>query len=475
MEAESLISLMISPPDEQQVALVIAPQAVLSAPGRQEHDLILVEPAGGVPRLRISLGSPGALSPEAFRRCGGSAARWLIQRRIASAGFYPGDLTGPSINGTLEAFCEGLLLGGFRFEHYKTTRAETAPITVHIFESGDPTSLEALVRRVTAVASGVNLARRLANEPPNIINPLTLADYAAGLAERDGLTCRALDEVELAQLGAGALLAVGQGSRTPPRLIVLEYPGQGAQTGAAPVVLVGKALTFDSGGYMVKDRQAIVGMKYDKAGGAAVLGALHAAALLRLEAPLVGIIPAAENMISAEAYRPDDVLRSLSGKMVEVNNTDAEGRLVLCDALTYACWRCQPRALIDIATLTYGVVTALGKLRAGLMSNDDALADDLLEAGERSGERLWRLPLDLEYLELLHSDVADLKNYSGSSAASPVTGGIFLEQFIPHGVPWAHLDILGTATTVSDLLYCPKGATGFGVRLLMDYLTQMDL
>jgi leucyl aminopeptidase len=238
-------------------------------------------------------------------------------------------------------------------------------------------------------------------------------------------------------------------------------------------VLVGKALTFDSGGYMVKDRQAIVGTKYDKAGGAAVLGALHAAAALHLEMPLVGVIPAAENMISAEAYRPDDILHSLSGKTVEVANTDAEGRLALCDALTYACRHYQPRALVDIATLTYGVVTALGKLRAGLMSNDDALAGALLAAGERSGERLWRLPLDAEYLELLHSDAADLKNYSGSSGASPVTGGVFLEQFVPPGVPWAHLDILGTAATDVDLPYCPKGATGFGVRLLLDYLAQL--
>ena len=213
-------------------------------------------------------------------------------------------------------------------------------------------------------------------------------------------------------------------------------------------------------------------MKYDKAGGAAVLGVLHAAAALHLETPLVGVIAAAENMISAEAYRPDDILYTLSGKTVEITNTDAEGRLALCDALTYACLQYRPRALIDLATLTYGVVTALGKLRAGLMSNDDALAEALLDSGERSGERLWRLPLDGDYLELLHSDAADLKNYSGSSEASPVTGGLFLQQFVEPGVPWAHLDILGTAITDKYLPYCPKGATGFGVRLLVDYLAQ---
>jgi leucyl aminopeptidase len=192
-----------------------------------------------------------------------------------------------------------------------------------------------------------------------------------------------------------------------------------------------------------------------------------------VETPVVGVIAAAENMISAGAYRPDDVIRSLSGKTIEITSTDAEGRLVLGDALTYAIKRYRPRALIDLATLTYGVVTALGKVRAGLMGNDDTLAEALLECGERSGERLWRLPLDAEYLEYLHSDIADLKNYSGTKDASPVTGGMFLKQFVPDDLPWAHVDILGTATTDEDLPYTPKGATGFGVRLLVDYLQNL--
>jgi leucyl aminopeptidase len=190
---------------------------------------------------------------------------------------------------------------------------------------------------------------------------------------------------------------------------------------------------------------------------------------LQPDTPVVGVIAAAENMNSAAAYRPDDVIRSLSGKTIEISSTDAEGRLVLADALTYAIDRYQPRLVIDLATLTYGVVTALGKLRAGLMCNDDSLARALLDCGERTGERLWRLPLDDEYLEYLRSDIADLKNYSGTKDASPVTGGVFLKQFVPDGVPWAHLDILGMATTEKDLPYTPKGATGFGVRLLLEF------
>ncbi len=234
---------------------------------------------------------------------------------------------------------------------------------------------------------------------------------------------------------------------------------------------MGKALTFDTGGYSLKERSAMLGMKYDKCGGAAVLGIMHAITLLQPDSPVVGVIAAAENMISEAAYRPDDVIRSLSGKMIEITSTDAEGRLVLADALTYAIHRYQPRLLIDLATLTYGVVTALGNLRAGLMSNDDALAEELLDCGERTGERLWRLPLDDEYLEYLHSDNADLKNYSGTKDASPVTGGVFLKQFVPDDLPWAHLDILGTATTEKDLADCPRGATGFGVRLIVEFIS----
>ncbi len=321
----------------------------------------------------------------------------------------------------------------------------------------------------------MSLARGLAEEPPNVINPLSLAERAAALAERDGLTIRLLGDAELADIGAGGLIAVGMGSQTPSQLIVLEYGGRGRGVGSPPVAIVGKALTFDSGGYMLKDRSRIVEMKYDKAGGAAALGAMHIAAQWELETPVVGLIAAAENMVSENALRPGDVIRTLSRKMVEITNTDAEGRLVLADALSYACTHYRPRFLIDIATLTYGVITALGRQRAGLLSNDDALAEDLFTSGERTGERLWRLPLDEAYLDLLHSDIADLKNYSGSSQASPITAGLFLQQFVPQGMPWAHLDILGTAVTGVDLPYCPRGATGFGVRLLADYLESCNL
>jgi len=474
----TLIDIQPVGPEEATVELHISPLPALhppdiNHPGPQAGDSLLVTGMGETPRLLVSLGPGEALSAEAIRQAGGMGARWLIQHGAPSAGLAPNALDGLGVAGALEAFCEGLLLGGFCFERYKSAQRDRKAASVQLLCEADKPELAARLRRCSAIASGVNLARLLAHEPPNVLNPLSMAERATALAQQDGLICHVLGETELAELGAGGLIAVGLGSQTPSQLIVLEYPGQDTAQNSPPVVVVGKALTFDSGGYMLKDHLRITSMKYDKCGGAAVLGILHAAAQIGLSTPVVGVIPAAENMISADAYRPGDILRTMSGKTVEITSTDAEGRLVLADALTYAAWRYRPRALIDLATLTYGVFTALGRLRAGLMSEDDDLTAALFSAGERTGERLWRLPLDDEYLDLLHSDEADLKNYSGSSQASPITGGVFLKQFVSPGVPWAHLDILGTATTEIDLPYCPKGATGFGVRLLVDYLTQM--
>lgn len=272
-------------------------------------------------------------------------------------------------------------------------------------------------------------------------------------------------------MGAGALLAVGQGSRTPSRLIILEYDGADPQ--AQPVVVVGKAITFDTGGYSLKDRTGMVGMKFDKSGGADVLGLMQALAALKLPQRVIGIIAAAENMVSGEAYRPNDIITSLSGKTIEIISTDAEGRLVLADALTYAQQHYQPRAMLDLATLTGGVVVALGKLRAGLFCNDDALAEALVASGERTRERLWRLPLDEEYAELIKGEDSDLRNSSQQRGAHPIVGGIFLKQFVADGIPWAHLDVAGTADTDKEKPYLAKGSTGFGIRLILDYLERL--
>jgi leucyl aminopeptidase len=253
-------------------------------------------------------------------------------------------------------------------------------------------------------------------------------------------------------------------------LIVLEYQPPAGKEAAQPVALVGKAITFDTGGYSIKTTLGMVGMKYDKCGAMAVIGTMVAAAKLKLGTPIVGVLAASENMISNISYRPNDILKTLSGKTVEIISTDAEGRLVLCDALAYAQQTFKPRVMIDLATLTGGVVTALGSTRAGLFSNRDEVASALFKAGEQTHERLWRLPLDEEYFEIIKSTDADMKNSAGVAKASPIVGATFLKQFVNDETPWAHLDIAGVSDWDSEMPYCPAGASGFGVRLLIEYL-----
>jgi leucyl aminopeptidase len=459
-----------------EVLLLPLPAALenqLGQPGKQAGDVLLVEAVDGSKKLLLSLGPQEKMIPEVFRKAGGAAAKWLTGRKVATAGVEALSLQEQGGAAGLAAFCEGLLLGAYRFDRHKSEVEAGSIPQVALLVDQDPASLAEVTRQIEAVASGVTLARDLAHEPPNVINPVTLAERARALAEALGLRFMLFDEARLQEMGAGAILSVGQGSRTPSQMFILEYPGQPGHEGDAPVVVVGKAITFDTGGYSLKERTGMVGMKYDKSGGSNVLGIMQAVAALKPAMPVVGIVAAAENMVSAEAYRPNDIVRALSGKTIEIISTDAEGRMVLADALVYAHTHFQPRAVIDMATLTGGIVIALGKVRAGLMSNNDALAQSLFEAGERTHERLWRMPLDEDYVELIKGTDSDLVNSSAERGAHPIVGGIFLKQFVPDEVPWAHLDIAGPATTEKDLPYCPKGATGFGVRLVLDYILHL--
>lgn len=449
------------------------PEGQLGRPGKQAGEVLLVEAPTGERKLLVSLGPQDRLSSESFRRAGGAAGKWLSERKVASAAVHALTVQGLGGEAGLIAFCEGLLLGAYSFERHKSDLETKRPMEVALLAEEDVQPLQAIAGRVQAIASGVYLARDLAHEPPNVINPVTLAERARHLAEAKGLKFILLDESRLRELGAGAILSVGQGSRTPSQMCILEYPGQPGHESDAPVIVVGKAITFDTGGYSLKDRAGMVGMKYDKSGGSNVLGIMQAVAELKPVTPVVGIVAAAENMISSEAYRPNDIIRSLSGKTIEIISTDAEGRMVLADALTYAHTHYKPRAIIDLATLTGGIVIALGKVRAGLMSNNDALAESLFAAGERTHERLWRMPLDDDYFELIKGVDSDLVNSSSERGAHPIVGGVFLKQFVPDEVPWAHLDIAGPATTEKDTPYCPKGATGFGVRLVLEYILSL--
>jgi leucyl aminopeptidase len=365
--------------------------------------------------------------------------------------------------GSAEASAQAL----YRINDLKTARRPKVPalraVILHCAAEAK-SDIRRGLRDGTAIAAGQNLLRDLGNLPGNICTPRYLADCARAIAkEHRELKVSVLDEAGIKRERMGCLLAVSQGSAEPPRFIVLEYHG-GAKS-SAPVVLVGKGVTFDTGGISLKDPAAMDEMKYDMCGAASVLASIKVAALLKLRLNLVGLVPAVENMPSGRATKPGDIATSAAGKTVEILNTDAEGRLILCDALHYAR-RFKPSAVVDIATLTGACVIALGHHHTGVMANSDSLARELTEAGLRSDDRAWRLPLTEDYVDQLKSNFADLANIGGRDAGA-ITAAAFLSKFV-EGLNWAHLDIAGTAWTSG----VSKGATGRPVPLLADFLIQ---
>jgi leucyl aminopeptidase len=365
-----------------------------------------------------------------------------------------------------QAMTEAALLGTYRFDRYRTTaegRTTVARLVLAVAESGRLAPLRRGIERGRITAEGTLLARDLANAPGNEIYPATLAARARDAGRRFGFRVRVLDEKSIRALGMGGLLGVASGSARPPRFLILEHhrPGRGT------VVLVGKGVTFDSGGISIKPSANMAEMKMDMSGAAAVIGTFAAAARLKLPVHLVGLIPATENLPGGTAMRPGDILRHLNGTTSEVDNTDAEGRLILADALAYAD-RFHPDVVIDLATLTGAVVVALGHLATGMLGNDEETMGRLTVSGKRTFERVWQLPLFEEYDRLIRSDVADVKNVGGRWAGA-ITGAMFLRRFIgTHR--WVHLDIAGTAIMEEGTEYTPRGASGVGVRLLIDFL-----
>jgi leucyl aminopeptidase len=354
-------------------------------------------------------------------------------------------------------------MGAFEVDAYKTEdRAEGAIEEVVL---ALPNEAQAGVDRGIAVAAGQQYARELANEPGNILTPTVLATRAREMAAETGLDVEVFDKARLEQMGAGALLGVAKGSAEAPVMIVLRYKPPEPAGSDVHLGLVGKAVTFDTGGISIKPSADMDRMKYDMAGGAAVLGAMRAIAALRPKVPVTAVVPSVENMPGSAALKPGDVVKSLSGKTVEVLNTDAEGRLILCDAIAWArnqgCNR-----LVDAATLTGAIVVALGYERAGLFANEDAWRDAFLEASQAAGEKYWPMPLDGEYQELLDSGIADLANV-GPRWAGAITAAKFLQAFADP-TPWIHLDIAGTAWLESNKPEMPKGPTGIGVRTMAE-------
>jgi leucyl aminopeptidase len=362
------------------------------------------------------------------------------------------------------AVVEGLVLGGYRFERFKTKQTpELARATLQVAPRDLAEAKRAAARGHT-IAEATNLARAIGNEPGNLLYPATLADRARKLAKEARLSITVLDEKQLRARKFGGLLAVGGGSPRGPRLIVLHHRG-GPKT-QPPIALVGKAITFDSGGISIKPAADMEEMIFDKCGGMAVLGAMAGLARLGVKRNVVGVIASAENLPSGTAYRPGDIVTTYDGKHIEIVNTDAEGRVVLADAIAYARKDCRAAAIVDLATLTGACGVALGEYAAGFWSSDDTLKASVLAAAERAGERLWPMPLHQEYSDQIKSDVALIKN-SGGRLGGACTAAAFLKTFA-EDTPWAHLDIAYTAHRKKDTADLARGASGFGVRTLIE-------
>ncbi len=419
--------------------------AAYRLPGVRARRLVLVRCGDGSPR-RVRQAITAAWSA---LKAGGPVGSLLLQLGALSAA----------------AVTAAVLAIAHASYRYTTTVTQGKPRSLRRVTVGvaDAAAVQAAFAEAVAIVHGQELAREWANRPANHATPSDLAEAALALKD-DGIAVEVLGPKEVAKLGMGALLAVAQGSAQPLRFIVLQYRGAGKRE--APLVLVGKGITFDTGGISLKPAADMDEMKFDMSGAASILGTFAALARLRPAVNVVGLIPACENMPGGRAVKPGDVVRSLSGQTIEILNTDAEGRLILCDALTYAQQRFQPRAIVDVATLTGACVIALGHVRSGLFANDDALAQALLQAGDAVSDPCWRLPLDDEYGEALKTGFADVANVGGR-AAGVVTAAKFLQRFVGD-TPWAHLDIAGTAWTGGR----DKGATGRPVPLLVRFVQQ---
>ncbi|HXA94716.1 MAG TPA: leucyl aminopeptidase [Candidatus Dormibacteraeota bacterium] len=409
---------------------------------------------------------------EPLRRAAAAAVRRARDLNAGSvAVFMPPD--GLSSRERAQAVVEGALLGTYRFDKYlkeKNPRAVRALTVLEPDRRGAAGAREG-VRLGRIWAEATCLTRDLVNEPANVVTPTFLARRATEIAREGGLKLRVLERAECARMGMGAYVGVAQGSEEPPKFIHLSYVPAGRAR--RRVVIIGKGITFDSGGLDLKTADGMLRMKDDMAGAAAVLGLFHALPKLKPRVEVHGLIAATENMPSGTAQRPGDVVRAMNGLTVEIGNTDAEGRLTLADALSYAVRHVKPDEMIDMATLTGAVVIALGQGVSGMMASNDALAARVLAAADGAGERMWRLPLHDEYKEGLKSDVADLNNISSQRGAGAIVAALFMREFTA-GVPWAHLDIAGTAFTERELPLGPKGGTGVTVRTLLGYLASTN-
>ena len=451
-------------------------RALSAAPrfkGKKDELLPIIAPANlSVSRIVLSgLGKSELADSRLFQGLGGNLVAHLNGAGETEATFAI-DLDASASMDQAEAAAQlafGARLRSYRFDRYKTKqkpeqKASLSRVTV---ATAAPAAAERAYEPLDKTAGAVFFTRDLVSEPANVIYPETLAAQAEILTEY-GVDVEILDEKRMRELGMNALLGVAQGSARPPRVVVMEWHGVAAggdDNRRSPLAFIGKGVTFDTGGISIKPAAGMADMKWDMAGSAVVIGLMRLLAARKARVNAVGVVGLVENMPSATAQRPGDIVTSMSGQTIEVLNTDAEGRLVLADALWYCQDRYKPRLMIDLATLTGAVVVALGHHRAGLFSNNDEIAERLIEAGKAVGEEVWRLPLSESYDREIDSDAADVKNIGSGRAGGSILGAQFLQRFV-NDVPWAHLDIAGMAWSTKDSATVPKGATAFGVQLL---------
>jgi leucyl aminopeptidase len=479
------------PPRSGAVVVGVWEDAVLTGPARQldeasegaisraiaasprfrgkRGELIPVVGPAKLPVSRIvvaGLGKPDAIDQRVLEDLGGTLVAHLNGAGINEATFAIdlGDTVSVPAASVSAFLALGAALRAYRFDKYRTTeRPERKPSLAALIVAGPGSaSARRAYKDLAAAAEAVAFARDLVSEPANVIYPETLAEQAAGLSSV-GLEIEVLDERRMRELGMNAILGVAQGSVRPPRLVVMRW--NGGVAGEPPLAFIGKGVTFDTGGISIKPAAGMGEMKWDMAGAGVVIGLMRLLAARAAKVNAVGVVGLVENMPSGSAQRPGDIVTSMSGQTIEVLNTDAEGRLVLADALWYCQDRFKPALMVDLATLTGAIIVALGHDHAGLFANDDELAERLVAAGRAVGEKLWRLPLAEGYDRSIDSDAADVKNIAGDRAAGSIIGAQFIQRFV-NKVPWAHLDIAGVAWSKKDAPTVPKGATAFGVRLL---------
>jgi leucyl aminopeptidase len=419
--------------------------------------------------LLIGLGKKVDLDLDEIRLLGGSLVHELDKLGVSHANINI-HLTVPrgviDVHDLGQALGEGMIIANWRVDFFDGVATRKSPPLVKLKLSSRSKVCEQGIVRGLVIGVAVNDARRVAATPPNICNPTWMAKEAKRIARKCGLRCNVISFSKAKELGLAGLVNVGKGSESKPCLIILEHRPRKASK--EHICFVGKTITYDTGGYSLKINNSMKGMKYDKNGGMAVLGAMEAITNLKVPMRVTAILPCAENMVSSNAYRPDDIIKMYNGVTVEVTNTDAEGRLVLADGLAWACKQVKPTSLIELSTLTGGVVVALGSFCAGLWCNDTSLRKRIEQSARNTGERVWRMPLWEDHRDFMRAKHADIHNSAPSRDAHPIQGAAFLSFFVDDDIPWAHIDIAGVSSTDRDQALCCTGPTGWGVRLLLN-------